>query len=712
MKRLCAFIFSVIFMFTDINYMAKAETYVPSRTINVVYDDSGSMIRTDGVYVDTWCQAKYAMEVFAAMLGENDTLNVYYMSDYVHSMSAPAKLSLKGSKDASTTTQNVNAIHNLVTDCSDTPFNAVKKAYEDLKGAAADEKWLVALTDGEFNNTKNQAVENYFNSFAEESGINIMMLSMGPNAAVITPNSEKRIYCERAKTTTDIPIKLTEICNRIFQRNALPFDTQKMDTSFNVPMSQLIVFAQGKNVLIGDIKDSGGNSVKANSDVKVSYSTVATTDKNYPQDKSVVADNLLGHVATYDCDFMPGKYSFDISGADSVQIYYKPNVSIKAYLYNGDKEVTAEENLVSGDYRLEFGFINASNGEKISDTSLLGNIEYQANISNTAFDGTENNFSVRQGDNIKIKEGTLVVDVTARFLDYNAVNTKLSYSVYSKNGLIFSLREQPQYTLTVNGLSESDKPMTLQVEINDENGTRPLSNEQWELMGLPDISTKSKMGDFRIEKSDEIGIFFVYPGLKDGDAMKTSSGIIPITISGSFTQGLSTAVGENEESFEIKCNITLMERIKDWLKKYWLKLLFSMLILLLLLGYIPGVKKYLPRKIKKRPWIECSAEKIGIRDTEAHGKYKRNIISTIIPYKAETGFITFSPSPYKKTAHLRAAGGHGAYITNVKSYAGKDEFMFNGMSIEEGRTKPYRISGGSTISLRTPEYLYTCYLNR
>lgn len=53
----------------------------PSRMINVVYDDSGSMYRSDHL-VDTWCQAKYSMEVFAAMLGENDILNVYYMSDY------------------------------------------------------------------------------------------------------------------------------------------------------------------------------------------------------------------------------------------------------------------------------------------------------------------------------------------------------------------------------------------------------------------------------------------------------------------------------------------------------------------------------------------------------------------------------------------------------------------------------------------------------
>lgn len=101
-----------------------------------------------------------------------------------------------------------------------------------------------------------------------------------------------------------------------------------------------------------------------------------------------------------------------------------------------------------------------------------------------------------------------------------------------------------------------------------------------------------------------------------------------------------------------------------------------------------------------------------MKDTEAHGKYQKSLLSTLIPYKAETGFVTFSPSPHKKTAQLKAAGGHGMYVTNAKSFAGKDEFAFNGMAIEKDRKKPYRISGGSTIALKTSEYLYTCYLNR
>lgn len=56
--------------------------HAPKRVIHLVYDDSGSMIRANGAQVDRWCQAKYAMEVFAAMLGENDTMHIYYMSAF------------------------------------------------------------------------------------------------------------------------------------------------------------------------------------------------------------------------------------------------------------------------------------------------------------------------------------------------------------------------------------------------------------------------------------------------------------------------------------------------------------------------------------------------------------------------------------------------------------------------------------------------------
>lgn len=53
------------------------------RSIAIAYDNSGSMYGDyQGHYaMDTWCQAVYAAEVFAAMLNESDTLLFYPMHD-------------------------------------------------------------------------------------------------------------------------------------------------------------------------------------------------------------------------------------------------------------------------------------------------------------------------------------------------------------------------------------------------------------------------------------------------------------------------------------------------------------------------------------------------------------------------------------------------------------------------------------------------------
>ncbi len=124
---------------------ANADPGVPARIIHLVYDDSGSMIADPETkyktYVDTWCQAKYAMEVLTAMLDENDKLNVYYMSSYNleknHDFSnckskikpqSASILNIKGSANASIIQQNVNTVQENTTVDGDSPFCPVVDA--------------------------------------------------------------------------------------------------------------------------------------------------------------------------------------------------------------------------------------------------------------------------------------------------------------------------------------------------------------------------------------------------------------------------------------------------------------------------------------------------------------------------------------------------------------------------------------------------------
>ena len=93
------------------------------------------------------------------------------------------------------------------------------------------------------------------------------------------------------------------------------------------------------------------------------------------------------------------------------------------------------------------------------------------------------------------------------------------------------------------------------------------------------------------------------------------------------------------------------------------------------------------------------------------GNFEKDLISVLLPYKAETGRLTFSPAPVKKTAKVKSTGGSGMLILNTSAYAGKDEITFNGMSIPEGYKGHYRITASAFISVSTPEFTYTCTPN-
>jgi len=244
MKRIpCMIITCILLFLCVVPVNVSATTHAPARVINVVYDDSGSMYSG----VDTWCRAKYSMEVFSAMLGDTDKMNVYYMSDYRAGSSVPPRISLDGADGSDV---NVAKIHNQKTTANNTPFNAVKKAYADLDVAAADEKWLIILTDGEFEDGRMSSSE--IDSFLanKSQDIKVMFLGMGQNAAGITEDIASNIFYVEAKTNAQILNRITEICTRVFNSNKLELNVSAKTCSFDVPMAELTVFAQGANVEI------------------------------------------------------------------------------------------------------------------------------------------------------------------------------------------------------------------------------------------------------------------------------------------------------------------------------------------------------------------------------------------------------------------------------------------------------------------------------
>ena len=700
MKRIFSLILLVGIIVTSLVIPLSASAAVtdrPTRVINIVYDDSGSMYKTDGNLVDTWCQAKYSMEVFAAMLGDTDTLNIYYMSDYQSGMQSAPRLTLQGKDGAAT---NVNKIHSETTRAGNTPFDSVRKAYYDLTKANADEEWLVVLTDGEFQDA--DSLDGFFSQKA--SDIKVMFLGMGPAASGITPHEEKEIYYVEAKTNNQILNQITGICTRIFNSNRLEVNASTKTFSFDVPMGELIVFAQGANVQINGVKKEGGSLIKSSkTPVEVKYSNCDATNYSNPP-----AADLVGSIATFIDDFSVGNYTVDVTGAETIEIYYKPNVEIAAYLKNTQgNEVTDLSALEAGEYTVEFGFVKTGTKEKVAQSKLLGDVTYEARVTNN---GNLHEEVYGSGDKIILEEGTLSIDVVARYLDYNTVSTTLNYSIFKNKTIDFSIVDNPDYTVASSGFAEL-KPIILKATIDG----HEFTEEQWSNMGVPNVSFTSSppfaMSDFRVEKTDEIGIFHIYPTMKNDRPSAGTYGDCDFKIAYEGKSGDETWSGATEASLKMQDSRSWIERNRD----LFIKLLILAIVLFLIIGYLPFIKNYLPKSLKREPTINCTPDGIGMEFDERtrNGLVTKSFLSTIIPYVPQKATIEFVPNSVSGVPALsvRAIKRRRMLVTNIKDYADRDNITFNGQVISPN-TKKYETSAALKTSVVKNGWVYDCSLNR
>ncbi len=688
MKKIASLLLTVVLliMLVPVAMVNAATTNAPNRVINLVYDDSGSMIKVDDELVDTWCQAKYAMEVFAALLGENDTLNIYVMSNY----SRP-KLVLKGADGAAS---NVGKVHSMVTSAEGTPFDSVRKAYNDLAATKADEKWLVVLTDGEFQNVTN--IDAYFAQKSQD--IKVMFLGMGPYADGITSNEANNIYYKEAKTNSEILRQVTSISTQIFNSHRLEVNVSSKVFSFDVPMSELVVFAQGANVKINGIKNADGKSfASSKTPVVVKYSDKAAT--NYKD--FIISKDLLGSVATFKDDFAAGQYTVDVSGAETIEIYYKPNVEIAAYLKDAEgNEVTDLTDLEAGEYTIGFGFVKGGTQKKVSQSKLLGDVAYEAKVTNN---GKLHDRTYTSGDKIVLEEGTLSINAVARYLDYNTVSTQLDYTIFRNKKIAYEVLQSPQLEVEIKGFKEA-KPIVVKATIDG----KEFTQEQWKEMKVPEVtlaeSQKFKLSDFKVEKTEEAGVFNIYPMFEDG---KPSSGVYAdcnLNISYKEKHGNETWTGKGELSLKMTDN-------RLWIYKYpWIIPLA--IILFLVFGHMPGVKKRFSKNIKKYPIIQGYPKHPGINPQTCEGSFKIKICSIIMPYCPQVAELTFVPDSACGVScmRLRATKRKGMVLQNIKDFRGRDDITISGELVAPDE-KNRILSSGDTLEYISKEMRYVCQLD-
>ena len=593
---------SVLFTLPFTASAADPQKVEKSYDIAVVYDNSGSMY-----WDESWCRAKYAMEIFASMLDySKDKLTIFPMWGVTTDGTKPDD-DLEGNYRGAVQIKSkadIDKISKMYTvSAQNTPFAPVNEAYDYLKSSSADEKWLIVLTDGAFDAyTRGEQISKFDPTSdllkLSGRGIKIQYLGLG-NQAKIDPNkadADRQFYIKNT-SGEDLKDNLIEICNFIFQRSILPdncLDGNKL--TLDLSMKNLIVFVQGDGAEVISLTDSGGSTIGVtlnSGQRKYSEIRAGGTDGggnsfvNAPIDYS-----LAGHVVTF-AACPKGEYTLNYTGdRDKIQIFYEPDVDMVVTLLDSEgNEVDADSDFYAGEYTIVSKIVDGTTGEDVTNHKLLGNdVVLKTYIT---VDGKTKEYD--NGATIEFLPETQVdIVVEGTYLegkyklssaDDASLNWLRSIDVKKADfGLRVELICEEDWLV----LKEHDKwqPIKAVLYMDGE----PLTKEQ---MAVADLSVEIDNGlKYRIEKLPDESAYNIYISQdENGDYIEPATGKYVLKAQATFTD-------EYGEAFKSKAQ-TVDFKIKAY-AWFWIPIIILIIILALLgLFWFIATRKYMPRKINK-----------------------------------------------------------------------------------------------------------------
>ncbi len=540
MKRIVSFLTLFLFLFPLFGGSPAFAAENTTRAIYVVFDNSGSM------YLDgkpAWCQATYAMELFASMLDfeRGDSMRIYTM----HPVITDGTTTGPESTEIDITSEgDIQKIHNMYTPyAGGTPYAPVSAASEDIRTASAEEKWLLVLTDGSFDSGAPSSLQTALEEIAaSQPELFVQYLAMGSTAIALQSNAQNSFYADKTSNSAEVVSALANIGNRIFKRNSIPSYTAGSPLSFDIPVKNLIVFAQGSNVSINGLSSAGGTSVSKKSSRSVSYSTLGTG-----RYESVPDSSLQGVVVTFEnADSLEaGEYYLDVSGAEQINVYYEPDVEFGVVLYDsGGNPVAENETVPAGDYLLKMGFLDRGTGNFIQGSDLIGDAVYDLR-----FNGENLTLTGAMGapaeQTVALTSGTFSVLGTATYLsDYTASDS----AVYEVSAALSALEILWPQDLDPISLTELEQgALTGTVMLNG----APLSDGDMDVfLDALIVSTNQKVV-LSVEKGTDPSTICIYPKYYDGEMTKTDTGEISLTFTADFNNGTQEAALSQQGSFVI-----------------------------------------------------------------------------------------------------------------------------------------------------------------
>lgn len=336
----------------------QTKTLSPKKIVSVLYDDSSSMYLSGN---PSWSYANYAMQTFAGLMNDNDTLLLTYMSEPGETIKSNAQGGLL--EDFKENRQ--KATYNLRENVGEggfTPFSSIDRAYQALIAENDDDNntqyWLVVITDGVFEkepgngNTvvSKEEIGRKLEGYAADkmpngSNMKIMYMAIGDKAVI--PDESENVTV-RESNTTDIINNLSEIADEISGRYRLEEDSLKikdgniLELSSKVPLLNIQILTQNVDASIdtAEMKDGGELAVKS-----IDIASPEQVDNRNSGNK------LYGNITTI------------TSGGDYID---EGN-----YKIHFDEKIEKEDIVVLYEVAIETRMTITKNGKQVKDVSVL-----------------------------------------------------------------------------------------------------------------------------------------------------------------------------------------------------------------------------------------------------------------------------------------------------------------------------------------------------
>lgn len=388
------------------------------RTIGIVFDNSGSMYLKNNT---AWSQAQYAMEVFASMMNDSDTLLIYPMHPITVGKGGSAKYDSDNPLRITDRSQAANIRNIYTSKAAGTPGKAtVEKALKGLKKESG-EKWLIVLTDGKFEDVDSSGMDKLFSDCLD--AVNVMYLGISSSSTTLSApkpsSSSGNIYSGNVATdSSKVPGMLTDMCNMIFGRDQLKSKyINGQSFTFDIPMSKIYIFIQGTDISNVKLKHNGTVKAPSNSSNPQygKYGGYATYDNAEHNTYDSSLQGCLMIYEDFDACAKGDYYNIEFSGTKSkIDIYYEPDVDLSVQLYNEEGTLCNKNTYFTiGDYELRYCLVDKY-GKQV-ESELLGQTKYTINyhLNGNAKTSTQNSSGVlplrlNDGDKISVDKVKVV----------------------------------------------------------------------------------------------------------------------------------------------------------------------------------------------------------------------------------------------------------------------------------------------------------------